>query len=351
MRRRQNQHGKRPASRAKEPHLLPLPHATCVVFPSCLKKCRNVGLLFDRYLRFQGNWQLGTYGRGQSAKLFNIQEIAEAQERCKQDRDWREMHSQFIDRWKASIRALGAEPLPPMTPEWRLVVGLGDEGALEVGLTFHRIYGFPVIPGSALKGLARAVALWETAEALGVLALPLYEAKERAEKGRKTPLEKLEDVLLAYDERVKDEKERSKMQEDEKKALQALGKEVPGIDLEVYSSLISRFRTIFGTLHAAGQAIFFDGVPAEPPTLEPDVMNVHYQEYYQGNKPPADYLNPNPIPFLTVGKESRFLFAIGWRGVRDEAAHAQVITWLKGGLSDLGVGAKTTAGYGYMEVP
>lgn len=359
MRRQQRQKGRRPPTDAGPPRELPLPQATRTVFPSCLGECRNVGLLFDRYLRFQSNWQLGTYKEGRrdhSAKMFNIDAIVQAQERCTRDSEWRNMHQQFVARWKRSARSLGAEPFP-MTPEWRLVVGLGDKGALEVGLTFHRIYGFPTIPGSALKGLARVAALWEVAEALGVVALPLHEAKERSEKKRKTPLGKLEAVLLAYDERAQDQTVRARMREEEAKALQALGEDVPGVDWKAHQRLISYFRVVFGTLYAAGQAIFLDGVPVDPPTLQADVMNVHYQDYYSEKTdsrgrpiPPADYLNPNPIPFLTVGEGSKFLFAIGWRSAKDNAAHERAIAWLRIGLSELGVGAKTAAGYGYMEV-
>jgi CRISPR-associated protein Cmr6 len=56
-------------------------------------------------------------------------------------------------RWKAAttnkstvsgeLRVLG-----------RLVVGLGGENVLETGITLHHTYGTPIIPGSALKGLA-----------------------------------------------------------------------------------------------------------------------------------------------------------------------------------------------------
>jgi len=342
---------------AESPRELPLPGATREVLPARLKDCRNVGLLFDRYVRFQPGWQLGTYKKGNrdhSAKMFNIEEIAVAQIQCRQDRNWQEVHSQFVVRWKVSVRDLGAEPFR-MYPEWRFAVGLGDKGALEVGLTFHRIYGFPIIPGSALKGLARAAALWEIAEALGIPALPLHEAKARAKDKAKTPLEKLQAALLAYDERVKDGKERAKMREDEKKALRTLEEEVPEVYLEAHQSLVAHFRAVFGTLHAAGQAVFFDGVPAEPPTLKPDVMNVHYQDYYSGKRdsrgqpiPPADYLNPNPIPFLTVGEGSAFLFAVGWRGPAEPETQKQAVVWLKCGLTQLGAGAKTSAGYGYF---
>lgn len=36
----------------------------------------------------------------------------------------------------------------------RLVVGLGSENVLETGITLHHTYGTPIVPGSALKGLA-----------------------------------------------------------------------------------------------------------------------------------------------------------------------------------------------------
>lgn len=43
------------------------------------------------------------------------------------------------------------------TPEWRLAVGLGNHAnAHEVGLALHGTYGWPVIPGSSLKGLTLA---------------------------------------------------------------------------------------------------------------------------------------------------------------------------------------------------
>ena len=59
--------------------------------------------------------------------------------------------------------ALAARPRPwhfirlRAEPEWRLAVGLGNgANAHEIGLALHGTYGWPVIPGSALKGLAAA---------------------------------------------------------------------------------------------------------------------------------------------------------------------------------------------------
>lgn len=133
-------------------------------------------------------------------------------------------------------------------------------------------------------------------------------------------MEKLEAILLADDQRLSEtERQRLKLPKAEMERLEELrgDKDVPS-DAPVQKDglvgcydKIRLFRTIFGTPQAMGQAIFFDGIPAKLPVLKPDVMNVHYQDYYSGSKPPADYLNSNPIPFLTVGKETPFLFAVG----------------------------------------
>lgn len=100
-----------------------------------------------------------------------------------------------------------------------------------------------------------------------------------------------------------------------------------------------------------GDLIFLDGVPAEPPEIERDVMNPHWAMYYGGaeNVPPADYMSPRPIFFLTVGKRSLFRFGVA-SAKGDPTAVEQGAEWLKRGLQDLGVGAKTAAGYGYWVI-
>ncbi|WP_277950180.1 type III-B CRISPR module RAMP protein Cmr6 [Dissulfurispira thermophila] len=113
------------------------------------------------------------------------------------------------------------------------------------------------------------------------------------------------------------------------------------------------------------------------PQLEVDVMNPHYGDYYQGKEksnkpvPPADYLNPNPIPFLTVGKDTKFEFTVGMKKLKqareilkngssrlisecegltvEKKLHEIAISWLKKALTQHGIGAKTAVGYGYFE--
>jgi CRISPR/Cas system CMR subunit Cmr6 (Cas7 group RAMP superfamily) len=47
-----------------------------------------------------------------------------------------------------------------VSPQWRLAAGLGNRAnPYEVGLSLHGTYGWPVIPGSTLKGLTCAWAV------------------------------------------------------------------------------------------------------------------------------------------------------------------------------------------------
>jgi CRISPR-associated protein Cmr6 len=173
--------------------------------------------------------------------------------------------------------------------DWRFITGLGRKGPLEVGFTFHRIYGFPIIPGSGLKGLARAWAYF---------------------------------------------------------ALQEAG---PSTKPEEEPDFIAVFGHDPGDNETAGGAIFFDAIPLDVPALDLDVMTPHFPDYYQSeSKPPSDDQNPVPIPFLTVKPGVRFAFAIGWRGKPNPKAHRLATEWLQKGLEQLGAGAKTAAGYGYF---
>lgn len=189
-----------------------------------------------------------------------------------------------------------------LKPDWRLIVGLGNESVYETSMTLHHIYGIPYIPGSAIKGVVRSYII----------------AKEFG----------------------KDEDNSLDLKNAENRALQDQG-----------------FCDIFGNESRQGKIIFFDAFPIKVPKIEPDVMNVHYPDYYGNNKYPADYQNPNPIFFLTV-KDSAFLFMIGIKNKNNEIINEgkfkgqnilQVVeNYLKEALSEHGIGAKTAVGYGYM---
>ncbi|MCO6492720.1 MAG: type III-B CRISPR module RAMP protein Cmr6 [Phaeodactylibacter sp.] len=190
------------------------------------------------------------------------------------------------------------------TPDWRLVVGLGGESVYETSITLHHVYGIPYIPGSSVKGVVRS---WIITSYFGnhdendlKIAADLKKAEERAQKH-------------------------------------------PG------------FIDWFGSQDQAGKITFFDAFPTETPLIEPDIMNVHYQNYYSDNKgrtAPTDYQRTNPIPFLTVSG-SPFQFIVGANKktlIEDKTIQDKsIVAWLKDALESHGIGAKTAVGYGYLK--
>jgi CRISPR-associated protein Cmr6 len=197
------------------------------------------------------------------------------------------------------------------SPNWRLIIGLGGESVYETSITLHHIYGIPYIPGQAIKGVTRSYIINEC-----------FNQKEE---------EALRDELFCY----------------------IFGSPKKGILKE-----------------HQGSVIFFDAYPIDFPKLEIDIMNPHYGDYYQGNAPPADYLNPNPIFFLTVGKDSKFKFFVGIKNIKiakeilkgkkspildrlnlDENLKLIGIAFelMKKALAEQGIGAKSSLGYGIFK--
>lgn len=187
----------------------------------------------------------------------------------------------------------------------RLVPGLGIPSVFENGIALHHIHGFPYIPGSSLKGIAQDY------------ALKMEMAKEDSPEfiavfGKQTTAEKKDKDFKAQQ----------------------------------------------------GKAIFFDAIPLmegekSEEILTLDVMTPHYSEYYKskGVQSPGDYLKPNPIVFLTVKEGVSFYFYLLASDIKNAdsgiAIEAKDILcyaekWLKGALSSLGAGAKTSSGYGYF---
>jgi len=372
----------------------PLPRDTmAVVRSNGLDHCCNLGLLLDRFAPWEywnnrgtTQWDLSfevddrkqgqVIKRGGEAKgLWLSDRRDDRQTRLIDEPLLRaqrmdiELLKAHHERWQATVAAYGATREAglcfDLQTESRLVVGLGSESVLETTMTLQRVYGFPVIPGSALKGLARTWALLALAEALGVPALD-YEAFQAlvgrdGKKGQPTSLNRLESLLTGELESEDEEKRRGlgkdleKLQSEE--AVKRAAGKILGMDLATFCADegVVRFRAVFGYLGRARAVIFFDGVPANIPTLGADVMNVHYPDYYRdegGGTPPSDDQQPNPVSFLTVEAGSAFSFAVGPRQ-RADATHVASAGlargWLEAALRQAGVGAKTGSGYGFFE--
>ncbi len=190
---------------------------------------------------------------------------------------------------------------------WRLVIGLGSAHPQETSMTLHHIYGIPYIPGSAIKGITKH---WT------VLKL----AEEKAKKDKEDFKKSLKSVSDALDNGA------------------YIELNVDGVD---FKDLIE----IFGTKKQAGKVIFMDAYPVDNINLKIDIMNVHYPEYYSGDKPPADWQNPNPIKFLTVENTKFQFYLLSYEDNLLNIAESL----LKEALKEHGIGAKTALGYGLFE--
>ncbi|MEZ4955205.1 MAG: type III-B CRISPR module RAMP protein Cmr6 [Saprospiraceae bacterium] len=244
-----------------------------------------------------------------------------------------------------------------ITPDWRLVCGLSG-GIYETNMTLHHVYGVPYIPASSIKGVVRS---WIITTVFGATApdqeknFPMVNAEYRALKGNKLFCE----LFGAPEsiERVVFEGEKPKEKKDK------YGKVLDEFIKEKEKSALGK--------EQQGNVVFFEGLPTIPPKLMPDVINVHYPDWYkaEGYSAPTDFQKTNPVIFLTVTDESQFQTAVGskcgnqkinsWDGwealatsveLNGDATIIELATkWLNLALSEHGIGAKTAVGYGYMK--
>lgn len=281
--------------------MLPLTRNSQTAYRYNKRNVENPGLLFERYLPMTDR---------SKDELDKIRTAA-----TRADEDLRKAH---LARWKQAVRRFNAVEFP-MTTDWRFFTGAGKQAAYEVGFEFNR-YGFPYLPGSGVKGVARAWALLELAESLNLDRKRWRVLSDDLEK---------DSGEQPYSEWFK--------------------KRYPGASKKSVG-LAENFRLIFGTPDHAGRAIFLDAVPNQNPVLEVDILNPHFSQ-----KPtPTDDQKPIMVYFLTVARDMEFLFAVGWRN-GGSLSKKQVDLrnlakgWLVNGLKELGAGAKTSAGYGYFK--
>ncbi len=198
-----------------------------------------------------------------------------------------EIYQTFYKNWEVFLAEIGAVTRQARVKN-RMAVGLGSDGVLETSVTLNRTYGVPYIPGSAIKGLAAAFA-----------------------------------------------------------------RQYCGAEWQIGQPF---YRIIFGANDEAGYVTFFDALYApgsghDRKPLHFDVMTVHHRGYYEGkDQPPADWDDPNPVPFVSA--TGKYLIALaapeGCESWRDLAF--QIV---ERALKHEGVGGKTSSGYGraIFEVP
>jgi len=183
-----------------------------------------------------------------------------------------------------------------------LIVGLGEPSPYETGITLDFLTGLPVIPGSALKGITRRAAIMILSGKMDILPYG----------------EEFQELANVYDNHDK-------------------------------------VAEIFGTQDKKGKVIFMDAYPfnwsedQNKRLFRIDIMNPHYGPYYEtkGKEPPADWYNPVPIPYLTVNTGVRYRFVIA---SKDKNLLSKAVEWLAFALTNIGVGAKGSQGYGVFKI-
>lgn len=114
----------------------------------------------------------------------------------------------------------------------------------------------------------------------------------------------------------------------------------------------NRVAELFGDTVSTGMGrlMVFDAIPVQLPTLEVDIMNPHYTDYYSDPRrrtPPADYNSPVPVSFLAVAPGQRFEFALAPADHRCTVGDLDDgMRLLQEALSTIGCGGKTAVGYG-----
>jgi len=92
-----------------------------------------------------------------------------------------------------------------------------------------------------------------------------------------------------------------------------------------------------------GKVFFHDVIPVQFPKIETAILTPHYSEYFQNNKIPGEWYTPNPITLLVIKPGASFRFSLYSRH-KEYVEKAE--RWLRGVLSQIGIGSKTRIGYG-----
>jgi CRISPR-associated protein Cmr6 len=239
-------------------------------------------------------------------------------------------YARAFERWRTSFRSPG-DRVFELALASRLLIGHGNASAIDVGISVHRSWGVPVIPGSALKGLVAHY----------------VDAVYGPDNPEKAPWEQ-----------TGDERARADYQ----------GVVWRGRRIERGPGAV--YRALFGAPESdgdeamrahgieagpsAGVVVFHDAlyVPqscADDKPFAADVLTVHQKAYYDsdGASWPNDYDSPNPVAFLTVRPGARMLVALSgpadWTGLAERLLRDALDRW--------GVGGKTSAGYGRLIAP
>ena len=170
----------------------------------------------------------------------------------------------------------------------RMIIGLGGENVLETGISLQHTYGTPLIPGSALKGLAAHYCdqVWGAADPKFALGEEYHET--------------------------------------------------------IFGTTEDSGHIIFHDGWITPESL--------ADSLKPDVMTPHHSNYYSNKEgaAPTDFDDPNPITFLSV--TGNFHIAVSCDVQNDDGENWAKLAFkmLTQALTEWGIGGKTNAGYGRL---
>jgi len=198
----------------------------------------------------------------------------------------------------------------------RMAINLSDGLIENAGISLDRLFGLPLIPGSALKGVTRHAALAELKSALW---------------------EKRTELLTRF--------------------VSVFGSAEADFQRKGCLAEFSSEAKIFDSLNQRGGVTFLSAHPVEPCRIEVDLANVHTPSYYTGNQAGSlrslNIESPRPNPFPVVAGQSAFGFALALNAIGKQADDPGRILsdarrWIEEALTVHGIGAKTGAGYGWF---
>jgi CRISPR-associated protein Cmr6 len=232
---------------------------------------------------------------GAAARLEHLQAVADACRHVPQD-----LLDAVHGRRAAALAALAAgeeagvvASAVVIKPDWRVVVGHGEDSALETSLTMSPTYGVPAFPATALKGLTAAWA-----------------------RHNKVPKDRIEELFGS----PRPEDDPSDARRGSVMFYCALPITPPTVVVDVLTPHVKPYYDQGNTLGAEGDAAA------------------------ELTEPPAEYHNPVPVRFLAVSGQKFRALLLGPTG--DVAPVAEMLCQA---LDDMGIGGKTAAGYGYCQ--
>lgn len=272
----------RPTEPEKKPEaLIPLPRS----IREKASQLTHPGLALDKYAK-----TLDSLGEELSSNVKqerqkeNLKSMIKISHEQDEPRNaWQAFHARQSKVWQA----LGCQTFQMETISG-LSLHLARASALEnAGICLHNLYGFPIIPGSGLKGLTRS---WATQTGIDADKIrKVFGSSADVKAG----LSENAGCIVFYD---------------------AIPATWPGLSVDIVNN------------HHSG----------------------YYSS--EGNEAPGDWENPVPVYFLTVNSGSQFVFALGKaRAQVSDDLLKEVTGWLQAALSWSGAGAKTNAGYGLFK--